>query len=50
MSVSVVGTKNVAKQMSKITQGRVKDVDRNKTWHPELVDKRTIPSIMTLAA
>lgn len=48
MSVSVVGTKNVAKQMSKITQGRVKD--RNKTWYPELVDKRTIPSIMTLAA
>jgi hypothetical protein len=32
------GTKNVWKQMLKITQGRVRD--RGVTWFPELVDKR----------
>ena len=34
-----VGTKNVAKEMAKISQGKVKD--KGKTWFPELVDKRT---------
>ena len=34
-----VGTKNVWKQMLKITQGRVRD--RGVTWFPELVDKST---------
>ena len=33
-----VGTNNVAKELKKITQGRVKD--RNVTWFSELVDKR----------
>ena len=32
-----VGTKNVWKQMLKISQGRVRD--RGVTWFPELVDK-----------
>ena len=32
-----LGTKNVAKQMLKMTQGRVRD--REVTWFPELVDK-----------
>jgi hypothetical protein len=32
------GTKNVAKQMLKISQGRVRD--KRVTWFPELVDKR----------
>ena len=32
-----LGTKNVAKQMLKISQGRVRD--RGVTWFPELVDK-----------
>ena len=31
------GTKNVARQMAKISQGRVRD--RGVTWFPELVDK-----------
>ena len=31
------GTKNVDKQMRKITEGRVRD--RGVTWFPELVDK-----------
>lgn len=34
------GTKNVAKQMLKISQGRVRD--RGVTWFPELVDKSII--------
>lgn len=33
-----VGTKNVSKEMKKISEGRVKD--RGVTWFPELVDKR----------
>lgn len=33
-----VGTKNVSKEMQKISEGRVKD--RGVTWFPELVDKR----------
>ena len=32
------GTKNEAKELAKITQGRVRD--RGVTWFPELVDKR----------
>ena len=32
------GTKNVVKQLVKITQGRARDWDV--TWFPELVDKR----------
>ena len=32
-----VGTKNVAKELSKITKGLVKE--RGKKWHPELSDK-----------
>ena len=35
---SCQGTKNVAKELAKITQGRVRD--RGMTWFPELVDKR----------
>ena len=31
------GTKNVAKQMTKISQGRVRD--KRVTWFPELADK-----------
>ena len=34
----LVGTKNVAKEMKKISEGRVRD--RGVTWFPELVDKR----------
>ena len=37
MYVHMLGTKNVWKQMQKITQGRVRD--RGVTWFPELVDK-----------
>ena len=37
MYVHVLGTKNVWKQMQKITQGRVRD--RGATWFPELVNK-----------
>ncbi len=33
-----LGTKNVARGLKKITEGRVKD--RNVTWFPELSDKR----------
>lgn len=33
-----IGTKNVSKELKKITQGRVRD--RGKTWFPELTDKR----------
>ena len=33
-----LGTKNVAKQVMKISQGTVKD--RGRTWFPEIVDKR----------
>lgn len=33
----VLGTKNVWKQLQKVTQGRVRD--RGVTWFPELVDK-----------
>lgn len=33
-----VGTKNVAKELAKLTKGRVKD--RDKTWFTELADKR----------
>ena len=32
------GTKNVGKEIKKITQGRKRD--RNKRWFPELSDKR----------
>lgn len=32
------GTKNVGKEMKKVSQGRVRD--RGKTWFPELSDKR----------
>ena len=38
-SVLVVGTKNVAKQLKKITQGPKKET--NVSWFPELADKRT---------
>ena len=34
----IIGTKNVAKEMKKICQGKVRD--RGKTWFPQLVDKR----------
>ena len=37
MYMHMLGTKNVWKQMLKITQGRVRD--RGVTWFPELVDK-----------
>ena len=33
-----IGTKNVAKELAKITKGRVRD--RDKTWFTELADKR----------
>lgn len=33
------GTKNVSKELRKITQGRVRD--REVSWFSELVDKRT---------
>ena len=33
-----VGTKNVAKEVKKISEGRVRD--RGVTWFPELADKR----------
>ena len=37
MLLGDTGTKNVAKELRKITEGRVRD--RNLTWFPELVDK-----------
>lgn len=33
----ISGTKNVGKEMKKITEGRARD--RGKTWFPQLVDK-----------
>ena len=33
----MLGTKNVAKEMAKISQGRVRD--RGVTWFPEFIDK-----------
>ena len=36
-SAFLPGTKNVDKQMRKVTQGRVRD--RGVTWFPQLVDK-----------
>ena len=36
-----VGNKNVAKELKKITQGRVRD-RKNVTWFSELVDKREL--------
>ena len=36
----LIGTKNVAKQVFKVSQGRVRD--KGVTWFPELVDKRTL--------
>ena len=33
-----LGTKNVGKEIKKVSQGRVRD--RGKTWFPELSDKR----------
>ena len=33
-----VGTKNVAKELAKLTKGRAKD--KGVTWFPELFDKR----------
>ena len=35
-----VGTKNVAKELAKITKGSMKD--RDKTWFTELADKRKL--------
>ena len=35
-----VGTKNVAKELAKITKGRVRD--RDVTWFTELADKRIL--------
>ena len=35
-----VGTKNVAKELKKITSGRVRD--RGVTWFPELIDKSVL--------
>ena len=35
-----LGTKNVAKELKKVTEGRLKD--RGITWFPELTDKRKI--------
>ena len=37
-SLSYAGTKNVAKELQKITKGLVRD--KGKTWFPELADKR----------
>ena len=37
-SVLYIGTKNVGKEMKKVTQGR--KMERNKIWFPELSDKR----------
>ena len=34
----IIGTKNVAKELAKLTKGRVRD--KGVTWFPELVDKR----------
>ncbi len=39
-----LGTKNVAKCLQKVTQGRVRD--KGVTWFPELVDKRTFSNSM----
>lgn len=36
--LNCVGTKNVAKELAKITKGRVRD--RDVTWFTELADKR----------
>lgn len=36
-SYTIAGTKNVDKQVKKITEGRVRD--RGVTWFPQLVDK-----------
>ena len=43
---NVTGTKNVAKEMKKITQGRV--ADRGKKWFPQLTDKRKRTVLYTL--
>lgn len=37
--LAIVGTKNVAEELAKISKGRVKD--RDWTWFTELADKRT---------
>ena len=38
--IDKLGTKNVGKEMSQISKGRVRD--RNKTWFPELADKSKV--------
>ena len=38
LHVCWVGTKNVAKELAKVTKGRVRD--RDATWFTELADKR----------
>ena len=35
--IFAIGTKNVARELRKIAEGRVKD--QNLTWFPELADK-----------
>ena len=37
-NINFLGTKNVGKEVKKISQGRVRD--RNRTWFTELSDKR----------
>ena len=39
MQLYWVGTKNVAKELAKVTKGQVRD--RDVTWFTELADKRT---------
>ena len=38
LHVCWVGTRNVAKELAKVTKGRVRD--RDATWFTELADKR----------
>ena len=37
------GTKNVARELKKVTEGRVRD--RNITWFPELSDKNSLINV-----
>ena len=38
LKLLIIGTKNVAKELTKLTKDRVRD--KGVTWFPELVDKR----------
>ena len=45
-SCHFIGTKNVAKELRKITEGRVRD--RDISWFPELYDKSKMPLYCTV--